>query len=330
MKSSERGSEKGCWLPAVDEALSGMMSNFCPDCLEGWDHSIPINRLDMSWSLSLCPLYMTLNLGCPTSCLISHFVALRLTVSSSDWGDPLEIRLKKAALMDETSSHLQSFLAIPVSSLSRTPSTLLLTYNNCRQSIAADRRRQTDRTMKINTVHYLYCIRLELRLSPNCRGITSRRQRGQKRAEGLRCKSKNTCNTWGGKTTNNMNIWKCGGEQSPSSGSHFSRWRLHVLLTPVWVFFKHFGGGTMFDGGGVWQNIKKITHVKAVLPVAYPFYSRVISIDLIWCCTETNYKLPFFAMPHIQFLKHLTCIIFMLLFCIFNIHRQSNMMAKTL
>lgn len=196
MKSSEHGSGKSSWLPAVDEASPGMMSNFCPDFLEGWDHSIPINRLDMSWSLSLCPLYMTLNLGCATSCLISHFVALRLTVSSSDWGDPLEIRLKEATLMDETSSHLQSFPAIPVSSLSRTPSALLLTPNNFRQSIAADRRRQTDRTMKIYTVHYLYCIRLVLRLSPNCRRTTSGRQRRQKRTDGLRCKSKNTCNTW--------------------------------------------------------------------------------------------------------------------------------------
>lgn len=196
MKSSKHGSGKGGWLPAVDEALSGMMSNFCPDFLEGRNHSIPINRLDMSWSLSLCPLYMTLNLGCATSCLISHFVALRLTVSGSDWGDPLEIRLKKAALMDETSSHLQSFLAIPVSSLSRTPSALLLTYNNFRQSIAVDRRRQTDGTMKIYIVHYLYCICLVLRLSPNCRRTTCGRQRGKKRANGLRCKSKNMCNIW--------------------------------------------------------------------------------------------------------------------------------------
>lgn len=124
---------KGSWIPSVDEGLSGTMSNSCPDCLEGWDHSIPINRLDTSWSLSLCPLYMTLNLGCATSCLISHFVALLLTVRGSDWGDPLEIRLEKAALMDETSSHLQSFPAIPVSSLSPTPSTLLLTSNNFTQ-----------------------------------------------------------------------------------------------------------------------------------------------------------------------------------------------------
>lgn len=153
MKSSDHSSEKGGWLPAVDEALSGMMFSFCPDCLGGWDHSIPINRLDMSWSLSLCPLYMTLSLGWQTSCLISHFVALRLTVSSSDWGDPLEIRLKKAALMDETSSHLQSFRAIPVSSLSRTPSTLLLTYNNCRQSIAADRR--TEQWKSIVSIIYI-------------------------------------------------------------------------------------------------------------------------------------------------------------------------------
>lgn len=158
MKSSENSSGWAGWLPAVDEALSGMMSNFCPDWLEGWDHSIPINRLDMSWSLSLCPLYMTLNLGCATGCLISHSAALRLTVSGSDWGDPLEIRLKKAALMDETSSHLQSFRAIPVSSLSRTPSTLLLTYNNFRQSIAADRRtEQWKSILSIIYIAYVWC-----------------------------------------------------------------------------------------------------------------------------------------------------------------------------
>lgn len=228
---------KGGWLPAVDEALSGMMSNFCPDCLEGWNHSIPINRLDMSWSLSLCPLYMTLNLGCATSCLISHFVALRLTVSSSDWGDPLEIRLKKAALMDETSSHLQSFLAIPVSSLSRTPSTLLLTYNNFRRirvslRTGADRwTEQWKSILSIVCIAYVWC---------SGRRTTSGRQRGQKRAEGLRYKSKNTCNTLG-KPINNMNFWKCGGEQSPSSDSHFSRWSLDVLIKPLWVFFKYFG-----------------------------------------------------------------------------------------
>lgn len=101
-------------------ALPRLMSCFRHDRLEGWDHSILINRLDTSWSLSLCPLYMTPNLGCATSCLISHFVALRLTVSGTDWGDPLGISLRKACLMDETSSHLQSLVTTPVSSLSHT------------------------------------------------------------------------------------------------------------------------------------------------------------------------------------------------------------------
>lgn len=89
-------------------------------CLEGWDLTALINRLDTNWSLSLRPLYMTPNLGCASSCLISHFVALRVTVSGSDWGDPLEISLRKAGLMDETSSHLQSQLTTPVSSSSNT------------------------------------------------------------------------------------------------------------------------------------------------------------------------------------------------------------------
>lgn len=109
------------WIIVVKElALSRLMSCFRHDRLEGWDHSILINRLDTSWSLSLCPLYMTPNLGCATSCLISHFVALRVTVSGSDWGDPLGISPRKACLMDETSSHLQSLLTTPVSSLSHT------------------------------------------------------------------------------------------------------------------------------------------------------------------------------------------------------------------
>lgn len=89
-------------------------------CLEGRDLTALINRLDTNWSLSLRPLYMTPNLGCASSCLISHFVALRVTVSGSDWGDPLEISPRKACLMDETSSHLQSQLTTPVSSPSNT------------------------------------------------------------------------------------------------------------------------------------------------------------------------------------------------------------------
>lgn len=129
-----------------------MMSCFRHDWLEGWDHSILINRLDTSWSLSLCPLYMTPNLGCATSCLISHFVALRLTVSGSDWGDPLGISLRKACLMDETSSHLQSFLTTPVSSLSHTRSTLLLTYNNSHVVYCVDSERQRFKKMKLYTV----------------------------------------------------------------------------------------------------------------------------------------------------------------------------------
>lgn len=212
------------------------MSNFCPDCLEGWNHSIPINRLDMSWSLSLCPLYTTLNLGCATSCLISHFVALRLTVSSSDWGDPLEIRLKKAALMDETSSHLQRFLAIPVSSLSRTPSTLLLTYNNfkyIRVSLrtGADRRtEQWKSILSIVCIAYVWC---------SGRRITSGRQRGRREPR-VYAISQKTHVMHGEITISNMNIWKWGGEQSPSSGSDFSRWSLDVLIKPVWAFFEHF------------------------------------------------------------------------------------------
>lgn len=106
------------WIIVVEEvSLSRLMSCFRHDRLEGWDHSILINRLDTSWSLSLCPLYMTPNLGCATSCLISHFVSLQVTVSGSDWGDPLGISLRKACLMDETSSHLQSLLTTPVSFL---------------------------------------------------------------------------------------------------------------------------------------------------------------------------------------------------------------------
>lgn len=212
------------------------MSNFCPDCLEGWNHSIPINRLDMSWSLSLCPLYTTLNLGCATSCLISHFVALRLTVSSSDWGDPLEIRLKKAALMDETSSHLQRFLAIPISSLSRTPSTLLLTYNNfryIRESLQTGTDRRTEQwksILSIVCVAYVWC---------SGRRKTSRRQRGQKRAEGLRYKSKNTCNAWGN-NNKQYEYMKVRWWAVTKSGSDFSRWSLDVLIKLVWAFFKHF------------------------------------------------------------------------------------------
>lgn len=144
-----------CWR----SSLSRLMSCFRHDRLEGWDHSILINRLDTSWSLSLCPLYMTPNLGCATSCLISHFVALRLTVSGSDWGDPLGISLRKACLMDETSSHLQSLLTTPVSSLSHrqthTPCTLLLTYSNLLVLYCGrvrDRRRDT---LKVENLYRL-------------------------------------------------------------------------------------------------------------------------------------------------------------------------------
>lgn len=107
-----------------------MMSGFRHDWLDTSDHSILINRPDTSWSLSLCPLvydsqpWMRNQLPDFSFCFAATD-SERLWLRSSIRDQPEE-----SLVMDEASSHLQSFLTTPVSSLSHARGTLLLTYCN--------------------------------------------------------------------------------------------------------------------------------------------------------------------------------------------------------
>lgn len=106
------------------------MSGFRHDWLDTSDHSILINRPDTSWSLSLCPLvydsqpWMRNQLPDFSFCCAATD-SERLWLRSSIRDQPEE-----SLVMDEASSHLQSFLTTPVSSLSHARGTLLLTYCN--------------------------------------------------------------------------------------------------------------------------------------------------------------------------------------------------------
>lgn len=118
------------WLRAEELAWSKMMSGSRHDWLDTSDHSILINRPDTSWSLSLCPLvydsqpWMRNQLPDFSFCCAATD-SERLWLRSSIRDQPEE-----SLVMDEASSHLQSFLTTPVSSLSHAHGTLLLTYCN--------------------------------------------------------------------------------------------------------------------------------------------------------------------------------------------------------
>lgn len=142
-----------CWRMPEELASSQMMSSFRHDWMESSDHSILINRPDTSWSLSLCPLLYDSQPWMRNQ-LPDFSFCCTATDSERRWlRRSIRDRPEESPLMDETSSHLQSFLTTPVSFLSHARSTLLLTYSNSHVAHCACGQWATKRLseMKTNT-----------------------------------------------------------------------------------------------------------------------------------------------------------------------------------